>query len=172
MWLAAGLATAVLSAGGAYGGYRLGTDRQWVEARDNSNHLSVKVPRDWATQLSGTGWRPEGASSDLPALLVSANNGRWADPAAGISGAFVGELLTGELPDSLDPPAGCRQANLQNKNDVGGRSAITAVFGDCPSGNTTYERVVIDNGHVLRIQVRRPADDDDAFKVLDSVRYR
>jgi eukaryotic-like serine/threonine-protein kinase len=166
-WVVAGLAAAVLGAGGAYAGVRLGTNRQWLEASDTTDTVSVRVPRSWAGELAGSGWIPPGSSANQPGLLVSADNDRWAEPGSGVPGVFAGLLETRGLPTTIDPPQDCGPGAVERED-----MSVTAVFPGCPNGTTTYERVVLQAGRAIRIQVRRSPDDEkQVYKVLDSVTY-
>ena len=166
-WVIAGLTATVLGAGGAYAGVRIGTDRQWVEARDTSKHVSVRVPRSWAGELAGSGWIPPGSTTNQPGLLISADNDRWAEPGSGVPGVFAGLLEARGLPAAIDTPRDC-SAGKADRTD----KSITAVFPGCPNHTTTYERVVLQAGRAIRIQVRRSPDDEkQVYKVLDSVTY-
>jgi eukaryotic-like serine/threonine-protein kinase len=166
-WVAAGLAAAVLGAGGAYAGVRIGTDRQWVEASDTTGTVSVRVPRSWAGELAGSGWTPPASTANQPGLLLSADNTRWAEPGSGVPGVFAGMLESRDLPATIAPPQDCGTGPVERTD-----TAVTAVFPGCPNGLTTYERVVLQAGRAIRIQVRRSPDDEkQVYKVLDSVRY-
>ncbi len=172
-WLVVTAAVVLLAGAGAYGGVRIGTGRQWVEARGNptdTGSVSVRLPRAWAENIAGSGWRPPGGVKDYPAVLVSADNGRWPDPAAAVRGVFVGVLATAVLPATISPPAGCSAAETRQETSDAGPS-ITAVFRNCPDELSTYQRFQSTGGAVLTIQVR--ADDDrQAERVMDSVTYR
>jgi len=169
-WLAAGIATVVLGGLGGYAGVRLGTERQWVEARDQTGALSVRLPRAWAQDATGSGWRPAGASTVLPGLLASADNTRWADPSAAVAGVFVGLLPPAQRPAAPPVPAGC---NLDEAVRSPDGQTMTSVFRDCPAGMTRYERVLVIEGQAVRVQVRLPAADErEVNRVLDSVTYR
>jgi eukaryotic-like serine/threonine-protein kinase len=172
-WLAVAAAIVVLGGGGAYAGIRLGTARQWVEARSNTTNagtVSIEVPRSWAAGIDAGGWSPPGASGSYPALVVSADNRRWPDPSAPVEGVFVGALATTTLPTSIEPPAGCAAATPR-REDSDGTPSVTAVFTNCPSGLTTYYRFKVLPGATVRIQVRA-ADAEQAERVMQSVQYQ
>ncbi len=171
-WLAVAAALVVFGGAGAYAGVRLGTERQWVEARSNATNtgtVSIEVPRAWAGGIDAGGWSPPGASGSHPAVLVSTDNRRWSDPAADVRGAFVGMLPSAELPGTVQPPAGCTVAEVPPE-DTDGNPSITAVFRNCPRGLSTYLRYLAVGGAVLQIQVRAD-DDEQAERVLDSVTH-
>ena len=165
-WIVAAVLAALLGAAGGYAGWQYGLTRQWVHASDSSKALSVELPRGWADDLTGGGWRPAGASSQLPALLVSEDNPGWSAAGSKVSGVFAGVLPNDKLPSSLPAPAGCQTTSTSRSG-----TSVSAEFGNCPDGMTTYERVVLLGGRAIRLQVRS-ADRDQAIRVLDSVRYQ
>ncbi|MFK4084752.1 serine/threonine-protein kinase [Kribbella sp. NPDC020789] len=167
-WVAATVAAALLGGAGGYLGWQYGVQRQWVQVADQQHGLSVKLPRDWAGTRTAGAWRPAGATSDLPALLVSADNTAWSSAAEKVPGVFVGVLPDGERPSAgaLPGPSGCAVTPMRVED---GETA-TATYAGCPAGMTTYERVRQFNGSLVRIQVRAE-DAAEAQQVLDSVSY-
>ena len=97
-WIAAVLAV-VLAAGGGYGGYELVMSRP-VTVKDNSERLSVKVPREWTQKSVNT------AQNSQPALLISTDTAAWQNQ-QNVQGVFVGILGTSALPTSGTPPKDC-----------------------------------------------------------------
>ncbi len=168
-WVAATVAAALLGSAGGYLGWQYGVQRQWVRVVDQKNVLSVELPREWAANRSGSGWQPEGATGQLPGLLVSADNSAWGKPDAKIPGVFAGVLPAGDLPlaAALPGPVGCAAAPDRNESE----HTATAKYAGCPAGMTTYERVKKINGSLIRIQVRAE-DAAQAEQVLDSVQYK
>ncbi|WP_328993357.1 serine/threonine protein kinase [Kribbella sp. NBC_01245] len=168
-WVAATVAAALLGGAGGYLGWQYGNDRNWVRVEDRQGILSVDLPRGWADSRSDGGWQPTG-STTLPGLLVSEDNKTWGKAESKVSGVFTGVLPRGgELPaaTSLPVPAGCTATPVHTS----GTAAVTAKYDGCPDGMTTYERVMLSQGALIRIQVR--ADDQTkAERVLDSVRYQ
>jgi serine/threonine protein kinase len=167
-WVAATVAAALLGGAGGYLGWQYGVQRQWVQVVDQQQGLSVKLPRDWSDSRTGGGWRPAGATSDLPALLVTSDNTAWTDAAQKIPGVFVGVLPEGTRPaaSTLPGPAGCTATPVR----VEDAETATATYAGCPAGMTTYERVRQVSGSLVRIQVRAE-DAALAEQVLDSVNY-
>lgn len=166
-WMSAVAVVVVLAAVAALAGVWIGRGRQHLEARDQTGRITVRVPRSWDAHVAGASWRPSGSSAALPALLVSADNGKWTDPASQVRGVFIGALPGSEPPASIAAPRGCSSASTSRGPNWSG-----AVFANCPSGMTTYERVIRLDGGLVRIQVRLPAGDgEQAAKVLDSVRF-
>ena len=159
------LAAAVLGAGGAYAGVRIGTDRQWIRVTDSDGKISVEVPRSWARQVAGRGWTPPGATTTAPGLLLSDDNARWAETGSGVRGVFAGVLGGPKLPATIPAPQGCDPATTRTETDM-----VSAVFtcGDL----VTDERIVLIQGTAVRIQVRsRPSDKDQVSRILDSLTY-
>jgi hypothetical protein len=167
-WVAATVAAAVLGSAGGYLGWQYGVQRQRVRVVDQQQVLSVELPRGWARTRAGDGWRPQGATSSLPGLLVSGDNSKWGKADAKVAGVFVGVLPPGNLPAAagLTGPAGCTmQPERADKP-----ATATAKYIGCPAGMTTYERVKQFDGTLVRIQVRGE-DDAQAERVLESVAY-
>ncbi|TCO17234.1 serine/threonine protein kinase [Kribbella steppae] len=168
-WLAATIAAALLGGAGGYLGWQYGVQRQWVRVVDQQQVLSVELPRDWTRTRTGDGWRPQGATGLLPGLLVSDDNNAWSNSGAKVPGVFAGVLPSGELPAAaaLPGPAGC----TESPERVDKPSTATAKYVGCPAGMTTYERVQLIQGALIRIQVRAE-DGAQAEQVLDSVDYK
>ncbi|MFC0626209.1 serine/threonine-protein kinase [Kribbella deserti] len=166
-WVAATVAMAVLGGVGGYLGWQLGVGRQWVRVDDQQHRLTVELPRAWADDRAGDGWRPQGSTS-LPALLVSEDNATWHQPGSKVAGVFAGVLPSGDLPTaaSLPKPPDCALDESSSGDGV-----VTAKYVDCPGGMTTYERVVKVQDALVRIQVRAE-DAERAEKVLNSVKYQ
>ncbi|MFC9689361.1 serine/threonine-protein kinase [Kribbella sp. NPDC056951] len=167
-WVAATVAAALLGGAGGYLGWQYGVQRQWVRVVDQQQVLSVELPREWTSTRTGGGWKPQGATSQLPALLVSGNNSSWSDPGSKVPGVFAGVLPDGEVPlaAALPGPKGCAATLDRNEQ----ANTATANYAECPAGMTTFERVKKINGSLIRIQVRAE-DAAQAVQVLDSVTY-
>jgi hypothetical protein len=165
-WVAAAVAAALLGGAGGYAGWRYGETRQWVRAADTTGAVSLELPRGWTGSNSASGWQPPGATGRLPGLLVSQNNADWGRTGKTVSGVFAGVLPTAQLPTTLPVPAGCGASSERSTTPT----SITVKYPDCPPGMTTYERVVRLEGRAVRIEVRAE-DEDQAIRVLDSVRY-
>ena len=163
--VAIGLAAALLGAGGAYAGVRIGTDRQWIKVTDSRKQLTVEVPRSWADEIAGAGWTPPGAKTTEPGLLLSSDNARWSDTASEVRGVFAGALGVSSLPAKIPAPQGCIDAATQPSTDK-----VSAVFscGDL----VTHERIVLLGGQAVRIQVRsHPNEDDQVRRILNSLTF-
>ena len=156
-WIAAVLAV-VLAAGGGYGGYELVMSRP-VTVEDNSQRLSVKVPREWTQKSVNT------AQNSQPALLISTNTTAWQNE-QNVAGVFVGILGASTLPTSGTPPKNCT-AGDKNFDNVGDRKAATFTY-NCDQSTVKERYLALSGSGSVRIQVR---DNDQAElqKVLDSV---
>ena len=158
----AGLAAVVLAAGGGYGGYELVMSRP-VKVTDDSQRLTVEVPRDW-TQKS-----VKPAAGSKPALLVTTNTADWqANTAA--DGVFVGVLGTPTLPSTTTAPSGCQPVKGQSEI-VREQPAVTFRY-NCGAGTPVVERFVkISDNESVQIQVRS-GDAQQLEQVLESVTYK
>jgi len=167
-WVAATVAAALLGGAGGYLGWQYGVQHQTVRVMDKSQALSVELPREWARTRSGAGWQPQGATSQLPGLLVSSDNSRWTGSDADVPGIFIGVLPSGQLPKAatLTAPKNCAVSTQTDE-----QSTATVKYADCPAGMTTYERVKQFGEKLVRIEVRAE-DAAQAEQVLDSVEYK
>jgi hypothetical protein len=156
-WIAAVLAV-VLAAGGGYGGYELVMSRP-VTVKDNSERLSVKVPREWTQKSVNT------AQNSQPALLISTNTTAWQNQ-QNVQGVFVGILGSSTLPANGTPPKDCTVRD-QNRDNVGDRKAVTYTY-NCGQSTVKERYLALSGSESVRIQVR---DNDQAElqTVLDSV---
>jgi hypothetical protein len=156
-WIAAVLAV-VLAAGGGYGGYELVMSRP-VTVKDNSERLSVKVPRGWTQKSVNT------AQNSQPALLISTNTTAWQNQ-QNVQGVFVGILGSSTLPTDGTPPKDCTMGDKSTDN-VGDRKAVTFTY-NCQQSTVKERYLALAGSGSARIQVR---DNDQAElqTVLDSV---
>jgi hypothetical protein len=148
----------VLAAGGGYGGYQLVMSRP-VKVEDNSQRLSVEVPREWSQKSVNT------AQGSAAALLVSTDTAGWQNERP-VKGVFVGVQSTPTLPTNGTPPKDCAVSDTNNA-DVGARKAVTFTY-NCGSTTVKERYLVLSGTESVRIQVR---DNDQAElqTVLDSV---
>jgi hypothetical protein len=156
-WIAAVLAV-VLAAGGGYGGYELVMSRP-VTVKDNSERLSVKVPREWTEKSVNT------ADNSKPALLISTNTTDWQNQ-QNVDGVFVGIQGTSTLPANGTPPKNCT-AGDKNSDNVGDRKAVTYTY-NCGQSTVKERYLALSGSESVRIQVR-DSDQAELQTVLDSV---
>jgi hypothetical protein len=164
----------LLGAGGGFGAQRyLETVQTTTVTRDN---FSVELPRDWASVVTTSQWRPPGAAADRPALRVSKDD-NWNKPGNDTPGIFVGAMNHAADPQKafLDPKSyGCSSIGTISPDRTDPRTTVLDQISDnCSNGTTLLQRVVdtgTDNSMLIQIQVPG-SERAKAVEVADTVTF-
>jgi len=171
-WVLAAMLALILGAGAGFGAQRYVESQQFATV--SKDNFKVELPREWATVIAASTWRPPGAQADQPALRVSQDD-EWNRPESDTPGVFVGLL-----DDKVDPqkalpnPAGYGCSTPGQATPRGdGTTLLEQISENCGYGTTLLQRVVTTGvGRSMLIQVQVPAADKaTAIKVADSVAF-
>lgn len=173
-WVVAALLALTVGAGAGFGGQRY-LESQEEFAKVSRDNFSVELPRDWATVIATSTWRPPGTQADQPALRVSQDN-EWSKAGNDTPGVFVGlmnrdEDLAKVVPDPKG--YGCKNAGALEPQSQDSPILLEQISENCADGTTLLQRVVTTGvGRSMFIQVQVPgADRATAIKVADTVAF-
>jgi eukaryotic-like serine/threonine-protein kinase len=173
-WVAAAVLALVLGAGGGFGVQRYLETVQTIKV--TRDHFSVQLPRDWASVVTSSPWRPPGATADRPALRVSKDDD-WNMPGNDTPGVFVGAISHSADPKKAfpDPKSyGCSSIGVISPDDAApGTTVLDQISDNCSNGTTLLQRVV-DTGtdDSMLIQVQVPGSERaKAVEVADTVTF-
>ncbi|MEV8373959.1 serine/threonine-protein kinase [Kribbella sp. NPDC056861] len=173
-WVTAAVLALVLGAGGGFGVQRYLETVQTIKV--TRNHFSVQLPRDWASVVTASAWRPPGATADRPALRISKDDD-WNLPGNDTPGVFVGAISHSADPKKAfpDPKSyGCSSIGVISPDQTDpGTTVLDQISDNCSNGTTLLQRVV-DTGtdDSMLIQVQVPGSERaKAVEVADTVTF-
>ena len=136
---------------------------------DDTGTLSVTVPAAWDRADATQGWAPPNADGGTFAALSVGTSRDWATDDGPEEGVFVALLPGTELPEQVPQHPECDSAGRTVLDSQDGDASATVLYGDCPGGGITVERVVLVSANTLLWVQVRSDDRATANQVLDDV---